>query len=64
MSHDGSSIQEIFTEGTSIDRAARKAVRDAIRRHKLLGNPVAVWRDGKVVWVQPEEIVIEEDEGA
>lgn len=37
-------------------RALRLAVRDALHRHKLAGNPVAVWRDGRVVWIQPEDI--------
>ena len=30
--------------------------RDARRLHKALGNPMATWKDGKVVWVQPEDI--------
>jgi hypothetical protein len=34
----------------------RSAVRDALARHKKAGNPVAVWRDGKVIWLRPEEI--------
>jgi hypothetical protein len=29
--------------------------------HKCLGNPIAVWRDGKVVIVPPEEIEIPPD---
>jgi hypothetical protein len=37
-------------------RAMQRAVREAIWRHKLAGNPVAVWRDERVVWIQPEEI--------
>jgi hypothetical protein len=37
-------------------RAMQRAVREAIWRHKLAGNPVAVWRDDRVVWIQPEEI--------
>lgn len=36
--------------------ALRLAVREALLRHKQAGNPVAVWRDGRVVWVQPEDI--------
>jgi hypothetical protein len=36
----------------------RKAVREAVRRHKLLGYPIAVSRGGKVVWIPPEEIEI------
>jgi len=37
-------------------REMRRAVQEALIRHKRLGNPVAVWRDGKVVWIPPEEI--------
>lgn len=29
--------------------------------HKRIGNPIAVWRDGKVVIVPPEEIEIPPD---
>ena len=39
-------------------RAMRKAVREAVLRHKLLGQPIAVGRDGKVVWIPAEEIEI------
>lgn len=37
-------------------KAMREAVHEALLRHKRLGNPVAVWRDGRVVWLQPDEI--------
>lgn len=36
--------------------AMQRAVREALLEHKRLGNPVAVWRDGRVVWLQPDEI--------
>ena len=36
--------------------AAREGVRLALARHKSLGNPVVVWRDGRVVVLRPEEI--------
>jgi hypothetical protein len=36
--------------------AMTRAVRDALQQHKRAGNPVAVWRDGRVVWLQPEDI--------
>ncbi|MGH7577594.1 MAG: hypothetical protein ACREM1_21030 [Longimicrobiales bacterium] len=39
-----------------ITRALRHAVREALRRHKLAGNPVAVWEDGRVVWIPAEDI--------
>jgi hypothetical protein len=49
-------VRELFREGTAIDAALRRAVQDALRRHKRLGNSVVVWRDGKVVRLRPEEI--------
>jgi hypothetical protein len=45
-----------------IERALRAAVRDALQRHKRDGDPVAVWREGRVVWLQPDEIPIFADE--
>jgi hypothetical protein len=54
-------IAKIFEDGTLIDEALATAVRDAVRMHKLMGNPVAEWRDGKVVWVQPEDIQIPDE---
>jgi hypothetical protein len=50
-------IDEIFREGTLIDEALKKGVQEALIRHKQAGNPVVVWRDGKTVWLQPEEIL-------
>lgn len=32
------------------------AVEEAIRDHKRAGNPIAEWRDGRVVLVPPEQI--------
>ena len=40
-------------------RALRRAVQQALWEHKIAGNPVAVWRDGRVQWIQPEDIPVE-----
>ncbi len=43
----------------SVDKwiiAAQQAVRAALREHKRAGNPIAIWRDGKVVLIPPEQI--------
>lgn len=48
-------ILQLFREGTPIDDAMNAAVRQVVLRHKQLGLPLAVWRDGKVVWISPEE---------
>ena len=39
-----------------VEEALAKAVRDALRLHKRAGNPIPEWRDGKVRWLDPEEI--------
>lgn len=39
----------------------QEAVRKALLVHKRLGNPIAVWRDGRVVLVPPEEIDVPEE---
>jgi hypothetical protein len=54
-------IDELFEDGRAIDEALMEAARDARRLHKALGNPMATWQDGKVVWVQPEDIRIDDD---
>lgn len=53
---DPDRIARAFAEGTPIDEAIVEAVREARRRHKEAGNPVAEWRDGKVCWIAPEDI--------
>ncbi|HAF24329.1 MAG TPA: hypothetical protein DHU55_14300 [Blastocatellia bacterium] len=41
-----------------IERILQVAVQQTLSVHKRLGNPIAIWKDGKVVIVPPEEIVI------
>ena len=61
MSHS-KTIDEIFREGTEIDKALRRGVREALIRHKKLGFPIVIARDGNIVWIQPEDIRIPEEE--
>jgi hypothetical protein len=51
-------IGELFADTELVSRAMRTAVREAILQHKRAGNPIAVWRDGKVVWIPPRKIHI------
>jgi hypothetical protein len=41
-----------------IGKVLQLAVREALLMHKRIGNPVAIWKDGRVVIIPPEEIVI------
>lgn len=48
--------------GEEINEAMGRAIYRALREHKRAGVPVATMRDGKVVLVPPEEIVLPPDE--
>jgi len=39
-----------------VPAAVAAAVRQAVREHKAAGSPIAIWRDGRVVWLAPHEI--------
>ena len=49
-------IAEIMAEGKLVDAALAAGVREALRRHRQAGQPIAEWRDGKTVWVAPDQI--------
>ena len=51
-------IAEAFANPERITYALEQGVRDALVKHKQTGNPVVVWRDGKIVWLKPEEIPV------
>ena len=54
--------QDLFVRySDEINKAYERAVRQALLMHKRAGNPVAVYRDGKVVLLQPDEINIEDE---
>ena len=52
------SIDDIFEEGTLIDKALKQGVQEALLRHKQLGNPIVVWHNDEIVWLKPEEIKV------
>ena len=53
-------ISALMRDGTKIDAAMSEAARQAALRHKQLGFPLVVWRDGKVVEIPPDQIVVPE----
>jgi hypothetical protein len=42
------------------EKALKEAVAQAIAEHKLRGHPITIWREGKVVSLPPEDIVVKE----
>jgi hypothetical protein len=55
-------IAKILLETDLADRAVRRAVREAVLRHKLLGESIVVSRNGEVVRLSPDEIEIPPEE--
>lgn len=55
-------ISELIAAGKPVDDAVSLGIREAMLRHKRLGESVVSWRDGKVVIIPPEEIPVTEDD--
>lgn len=60
MSKTKKNIDEFFYNGREIDKALQNAVKAALLKHKTAGNPVVSWKEGKIVWIQPEDIPVED----
>ncbi len=53
--------ENLFVEhAVKIEEVLRGAVRRALLEHKRAGNPIAIWKDGAVVIVPPEEILVDD----
>ncbi len=64
MRQPASIPEKLFvSHGKEIEEIFRRAVRDALLRHKKLGQSVAAWRDGKVVVLSAEEIPVDDELG-
>jgi hypothetical protein len=50
-------LHELQSDHALIEAALQRAVREAISKHAKDGDPIAVWRDGKVVWVPASELI-------
>ncbi len=48
--------------GIRAEEALKKAVADTIADHKRTGDPIVIWRDGKVVKVPADQIEVRETE--
>ncbi len=55
------SLRERLEDVELITQALGRGVREALWRHKQLGNPVCIWEDDKVVWIAPEDIEVDPD---
>ncbi len=51
----------LTTHSKEIEEILRRAVQNALWKHKQLGQSIAVSRNGKVVIIPPEEIQVDEE---
>lgn len=57
-------VTELLEDTEGVAAALRKGVREALRLHKALGNPVVFFEEGRTVVVSPEELEIPEEDEA
>lgn len=50
----------LVAHGKDVEEILRRAVRDALLEHKRAGNPVAAWKEGEVVLIEPEKIPVDD----
>lgn len=48
-------------DSDALEAAVRRGVREALLRHKALGNPVVFFQNGETVVVAPEDLEIPEE---
>lgn len=56
-------IRQAFEEGTVIDRAVTRAFFAAVQFHRMHGVPMALWKDGKVWYVDAHDIALPDEHG-
>ena len=57
MSKNGGTKQGIHLIHVKAEKALKKAVAETIRDHARTGDPVVIWRNGKVVWVPAKQLL-------
>ena len=50
-----------FPSAKEVEGILHKAVQNALLMHKRLRNPIAVYKDDRVVIIPPDEIPVEDD---
>lgn len=54
--NDSPSRKDASVDPKIIEAAIRQAVHEAVLTHARLGRAVPTWRDGRVIWLQPNEV--------
>jgi len=54
-------ISEILQNQEKVVAAIQAGIKLALLKHKQAGNPVCTWQDGKVVWISPDKIPVDDN---
>ena len=57
MRKNGSLKRSIHLMNVKAEQALKKAVAETIQDHARTGDPVVIWRNGKVVWVPAAQLL-------
>ena len=57
MRKNGSLKRSIRLINVKAEKALKNAVAKTIQDHARTGDPVVIWRDGKVVWVPAKKLL-------
>ena len=56
MKKNGSLRRSIHLINIKAEKALKKAVAKTIQDHARTGDPIVIWRNGKVVWVPAKQL--------
>ncbi len=62
--HDPETLAKLLAETAAVEAAIAESVNEALLMHKRLGNPVASWENGCVVWIPADQIPISDSSTA
>ena len=57
MRKNGSLKRSIHLINIKAEKAMKKAVAKTIQDHARTGDPIVIWRNGKVVWVSAKQLL-------
>ena len=57
MRKNGNLKRSVHLINLKAERALKKAVAGTILDHARTGDPVVVWRNGKVVWISAKQLL-------
>lgn len=64
MSEQIRDVEGLLAQRAPVEMAMLNTAHAVVRRHRLMGLPLAIWRDGAVAWVSADDIVLPDDVAA